>query len=272
MSENEANAYILGTHLTELQRLGTQHQVWAGETVRGWDAAGFTAGQTILDLGCGPGFCSTELAYIVGPTGSVIAVDRSEAFISFLEKVREHHGLNISTQCADFDDMKLDEESLDGVYCRWALAWVPNPADVIEKVSAALRPGGAIVAHEYFDWSTFQTEPRKPALAKAIAAALKTFKDQPGEIDIGRELPGMFARSGFDVVGTRPISKMARPDEFTWSWPRVFIQTYVAGLVSEGLLSSQTMDEALRELAELESDPRSMILAPTVIEVIARKR
>ena len=46
MSEN--NAYILGTAPDELFRLGVQHQVWASEAQRGWENAGFTAGNTLV--------------------------------------------------------------------------------------------------------------------------------------------------------------------------------------------------------------------------------
>lgn len=91
----EQNAYILGTDKEELHRLGLQHQVWASEAHKGWELAGFTAGQTLLDLGCGPGFCTKELAFIVGATGKVIGIDRSEHFIKFLKNINLHYGLEI---------------------------------------------------------------------------------------------------------------------------------------------------------------------------------
>ena len=122
----EANEYILGTEQAELHRLGLQHQVWASEAQYGWNKAKFTAGQTILDLGCGPGFCTKELAYIVGQTGKVIGIDKSENYIQFLSDTKNLHGLNIDAIHSDFDDMKLAPNSLDGMYCRWALAWVSN--------------------------------------------------------------------------------------------------------------------------------------------------
>ena len=60
----ESKAYILGTDSEELFRLGVQHQVWAEEAQKGWRLANFSAGQTLLDLGCGPGYCTKELAFI----------------------------------------------------------------------------------------------------------------------------------------------------------------------------------------------------------------
>jgi ubiquinone/menaquinone biosynthesis C-methylase UbiE len=77
----EQDAYILGTDTQELHRLGVQHQVWAEEAQHGWQLAKFRAGQTLLDLGCGPGFCTKELAYIAGETGKIIGVDLSPNYI-----------------------------------------------------------------------------------------------------------------------------------------------------------------------------------------------
>ena len=151
MSQQESNAYILGTETAELHRLGLQHQVWAGEAIKGWELAGFTAGQTLLDLGCGPGFCTTELAYIVGEKGKVIGVDKSEHYIDFLKKFNEHFSLNIEAQCADFNEMKLQDKSLNGVYSRWAFAWVLNPKEINNKLHKALKKNGVVVTHEYFD-------------------------------------------------------------------------------------------------------------------------
>ena len=82
---NEESVYILGTDKEELIRLELQHKVWSSEAKRGWDLAGFKTGQTILDLGCGPGYCTEELALIVGKTGKVIGVDRSDTFYCILK-------------------------------------------------------------------------------------------------------------------------------------------------------------------------------------------
>ena len=73
----DSNAYILGTDKEELNRLELQHSIWSSESHAGWKTAGFKTGDSLLDLGCGPGSCSVELAKIVGPEGRVIGIDRS---------------------------------------------------------------------------------------------------------------------------------------------------------------------------------------------------
>src|SRR5215475_13462482 len=85
--------YILGTHDEEISRLALQHRVWRPRALDAWQRAGFTVGQTLLDLGCGPGSAALDLAEIVGPSGSVIAVDRSRRFLDALEAGRTRRGL-----------------------------------------------------------------------------------------------------------------------------------------------------------------------------------
>ena len=66
MSTTAECDYLLGTNDEELRRLQAQHNTWQAETTDLWDRAAFRAGQTILDLGCGPGFTSLELGERVG--------------------------------------------------------------------------------------------------------------------------------------------------------------------------------------------------------------
>jgi len=267
----EENTYILGTDQQELHRLGVQHQVWAEEAQRGWRKAGFKEGDTILDLGSGPGFCTKELAYIVGATGKVIAVDMSEAYIQHLHELNNLHKLNIVPVLSDFNTMELEPNSLDGMYCRWALAWLPNPEEILQKVKKALKPGGKMVIHEYYDWSTHQTEPKLPGLAKGIAAALKSFKQSDSEIDIGRYLPGIFESMGMQVSSQRLMAKLATPNNLDWEWPKTFYKSYFPRLVDYGLLTSEEVDEALSDMATLEITPGATLCCPMMIEVIATR-
>jgi len=267
----EQNEYILGTDKEELHRLGLQHQVWASEAHKGWETAGFTAGQTLLDLGCGPGFCTKELAFVVGNSGKVIGIDRSKHFIEFLKQINAQYGLEIDAIQADFNNMVLEPNSLDGMYCRWAMAWIPNVKEVLNNVKKALKPGGKMVLHEYYDWQTHRTEPHKEGINKAIAACLKSFKEQEGEIDIGRELIQICDDIGMKVTSKRLMSKLATPDNFAWHWPKSFYYSYFPRLVDAGYLTPTDVQQALNDQAELECNKNATIFCPVLIEIIAEK-
>jgi ubiquinone/menaquinone biosynthesis C-methylase UbiE len=263
--------YILGTERAELLRLGLQHQVWAQETRQGWKTAGFRSGQTLLDLGCGPGFCTQDLAYIAGDQGRVIAIDQSPEFIQFARAVNQTHALNIDYIQTSFDDMALEENSLDGAYCRWALAWLPNPGEIFAKVAKALRPGACFVLHEYLDWKTYQTEPQWPELNFAISMALKSFTDGDGDINVGRRLPAIIESQGLEIATVRPMSKLAQPDTLDWQWPESFIKIYFPKLAAAGLLDESVVELALEQWEELTHTPGATCLCPQMVEVIARK-
>src|SRR5919201_4355400 len=77
--------YVLGTHQEELARLGLQHRVWRPVVLDCWQRAGITVGKRVLDIGAGPGYATIDLAEIVGPTGEVVALERSQNFIHAME-------------------------------------------------------------------------------------------------------------------------------------------------------------------------------------------
>jgi cyclopropane fatty-acyl-phospholipid synthase-like methyltransferase len=94
--------YVLGTHDEEVERLGLQHRaflrIWflqhpppsTHQTLRqraldAWRSAGIGPGQTVLDVGGGAGYAALDLAELVGPSGRVVAIDKSERFLGALE-------------------------------------------------------------------------------------------------------------------------------------------------------------------------------------------
>ena len=271
MSQKDEHAYLLGTETAELHRLGLQHQVWSSEARRGWELGGFRPGQTLLDLGCGPGFCTVELAYLVGNQGKVLGVDLSANYLSFLKKLARQHELPIELHQCSFDEMALEPNSLDGMFCRWALAWVPNPAEVLSKVMEALRPGGTMVLQEYYDWSCFQTEPPLPHLKKCIEACYRSLKEQSGDIDVGRKLPLLAKSLGLEILHARPMTKLATPGDLVWEWPASFLHIYPPKLVERGQLAQSELDAALADLAELAAQTEATMLCPAMFELVLRK-
>src|SRR5689334_7035131 len=120
--------YVLGTHDEELARLGLQHRVWRSRALDAWRRAGFTAGQTLVDVGCGPGYATLDLAEIAGASGRVVALDKSARFLDALRSAAvRHHLPNIDPRPIDLESDPLPVTNADGAWVRWVFAFVSRP-------------------------------------------------------------------------------------------------------------------------------------------------
>src|SRR5438067_4591315 len=125
--------YVLGTGDAEIERLRLQHTVWRADAALAWRTARFGPGQTLLDVGCGPGHATFDLADIVGPTGQVIGLDQSRRFLDYLERTSRARGHgNIRAIQSDLDTFDLAGIQANGAWLRWILAFVRQPKRLLE--------------------------------------------------------------------------------------------------------------------------------------------
>ena len=129
--------YVLGTHEEELARLGLQHRVWRPVVLDCWQRAGITVGKRVLDVGAGPGYAAIDLAEIVGTTGEVVALERSQNFIRALETTCRARSLaNVKIHELDLMKGDLPKGDYDFAWCRWVVSFVNDQSLLIEKLGA----------------------------------------------------------------------------------------------------------------------------------------
>ena len=265
--------YVLGTHDDEVERLGLQHRVWRPRVLDVWQRAGFTTGQTILDVGSGPGHATLDLAQIVGPSGRVVALERSRRFLDWLEAERRRRGIaNVETVELDLVQDDVASYGADGAWSRWFLAFLQDPPVVLAKVHAALRPGASFVLHEYFDYRTWRVSPRSAVLEELVSVIMQSWRDTGGEPDIGLDLPRWLSELGFELRSLEPIVHVVSPSSFVWQWPKSFIATGVARLVELGALTPERAGEIHAAYAASETAPNTLLFTPAVLEIIAVRR
>lgn len=265
--------YVLGTDDAELVRLGFQHQVWAEPTTAAWERAGFRPGDRLLDLGCGPGYATFDLARLVGPRGSVLGVDVSTRFLGHLERERAHRTLaNVETRHAELEALDLPTASFDGAFARWVLCFVRDPAAVMANVARALRPGAPFVVLDYTRYSALTISPRSEAIERVIEAVNRSFIKAGGDPDVGRRLPTDMHRAGLEVRSIRPLVRVARPGSALWEWPATFFANYLPFLVAAGEIGEEDRTAFERDWAERSRSPGAFLLTPPMIELIGVRR
>jgi SAM-dependent methyltransferase len=269
----EENEYLLGTDDDELRRLGYQHQVWTAEAATSWERGGFGPGQRLLDLGCGPGYATLDLARLVGSAGHVAGVDVSPRFVAHLRaRAAALHATNVSAEVQDLEALELPTASFDGAYARWVLTFLRRPEAVVATAARALKPGGRLVVQDYSHYAGLQMAPGHPAFRRAIDAVVRSWLEGGGDPDVGARVPRMMVDAGMEVVSITPIHRVARPGTALWQWPRTFFDNYLPGLVARGLLAREEMEAFDALWAERAADPAAWFATPPMVEVVAVRR
>lgn len=270
MSQTERD-YLLGTHDVEIERLGLQHRVWRPRVLDAWRRAGITLGSTVMDAGAGPGWASLDLAEIVGAQGRVHALERSNRFLDFLSGAARSRGLdNITRHETDLVTDALPIGGMDAIWVRWVLAFVSDPKAVLEKLVAALKPGGVIVIHEYLDYGTWSFAPWSETQEAFRKFVESDWRATGGEPDIARHFPTLLPEVGLKIRSLTPIVDVVTPDNFVWHWPASFARTYPQHLADVGKVDQGWADKVVAEFNAAEARGAVMV-TPMVLETIAER-
>ncbi len=263
--------YILGTHDEELERLGLQHRVWRPTVLKCWERAGIARGSRVLDVGAGPGYAAADLSDMVGPEGTIIALERSEKFLRALRERNHAHGTeNIAVHQLDLVEEEFPAGGCDFSWCRWVMCFVAQPEVVLGKIARALRPGGRAIFHEYVDYATWSFLPPRPAHRKFVEAVMKSWRASGGEPDIARLLPEMLTRHSCKIVSLRSLSFAVRARDEMWQWPSSFIQSGAARLQELGYLDAVAIENLHAEFRSAEHAGTPMLM-PLVLEIVAER-
>lgn len=264
--------YVLGTHDEEIARLGLQHRVWRPRVLQAWREAGFTAGQRVVDVGCGPGYATLDLAEIVGPQGGVVSIDRSRRFLDALEATVQQRGLaHVSAFEQDLDEGSLPTIGADGAWCRWVFAFVKDPRRLLGQIHAAVRPGGRVVFLEYLHYCTWRLIPRALPFERFVDHVVRTWRESGGEPDIGACLPLWMGEDGWRVDAVQPVVEIVGPEDYVWEWPKAFVYSGVNRLVGLGEMTQTEGDEAIAAWENSERTPGTRVVTPLVAIVTATR-
>jgi ubiquinone/menaquinone biosynthesis C-methylase UbiE len=150
-------------------------------------------GDRVLDIGCGFGDTTQQLAAFVGPEGEAVGVDVSDPFIrASIEEAAEAGIRNVSFLAGDVQVMDLPG-SFDYAFSRMGVMFFANPVQALRNIRGVLRPGGCLVAVVWRrkldnEW-VYRTE-----------QVVEQYLEEPEESDEPTCGPGPFSMANADTV------------------------------------------------------------------------
>jgi SAM-dependent methyltransferase len=189
--------YAMGFTDGERERLMLQGRVLREMTAAGFRAAGIATGMRVLDLGCGVGEVAILAADLVGPTGSVIGLDRDPASVAWASRrVAELGRTNIRFQAGEFSDF-ADERPFDALIGRFILLYLPDPGVMLRKLSERLRRGAVVAFFEGDITVPARLEPEIPLLRKCGIWVGEALRHSGACLDMGMRLYQTYLQAGF---------------------------------------------------------------------------
>ncbi len=148
-------------------------------------------GDTILELAAGPGDTGHEVAAVVGEEGRLISTDFSPEMVEVARRGGEALGLrNVDYRTMDAEHLQLEDDSVDGVICRFGFMLMADPAAALSETRRVLRPGGRLALAV---WRGPEQNPWISIAGRVLVERGHMAPPEPGS-------PGMFSMATDDRV------------------------------------------------------------------------
>lgn len=165
------------------------------------ERAGVKSGMRVLDVGCGSGEVTVELARLVGPHGHVTAIDADPIVLEHARTRVAEAGWRATFVCADVMRAYPDEvpRDHDVGYARFLLTHVVAPETALAHLCSATRTGGTVVVEDV-DIPGHFCHPPSAAFARYVELYLAVARHRGGDPAIGPRLPALLHEAGVGDV------------------------------------------------------------------------
>lgn len=259
-------AYPIETRSGEIERLRVQDAALVEATRTMLDLVSVASGWRCLDLGCGPGGVTRELAERVGASGHVTGLDANTDFIG----AASARALpNTDYVLGDAYSTGLPDGSFDFVHARFLAATAGQPERLADEAVRLTRQGG-FVAMQEADFETLRCFPPHPAWTELVRLFVLCFPE-PGAEPIAHRMYRILRARGLSAVSYRPFLVGVRSHD---PW-RDYLPATIESM--RGTITGR-LGIAEKRLADLLADCRAHLAHPdtvftpyTVIQVWGRR-
>ena len=230
---------------------------------------GIQPGMKCLDVGCGGGEVTFEIARLVGPDGHVTGIDMDEIKLDLARGAAAEKGLsNVEFQAEDVNDWN-GTDGYDFVFCRFLLEHLSRPLDLIRRMWGAVNPGG-VLAVEDADFGGLFCEPANEGYEFYARMFPRVLTRRGGDGGAGSKLYRYFLEAGIPDPGLKLVQRAdsAEQKHLTVST----LEAIADGIVDEGLATQDEVRAAIANLAESANDSTTIMGGPRIFQVWARRR
>ena len=232
------------------------------------------AGLTLLDVGCGPGTITVDLARRLAP-GQVVGIDSSAEIIEHAAGVAFDEGVhNARFQVGDVYSLDFPDESFDIVHAHQVIQHVANPVAAMREIRRVLKPGGIFAARDV-DYGGVMVYPKLQELSRWMTVYRKVHYWNGGDPDAGRALKAWARLAGFaEVSSSASIWCFASLAEREWwgeSWAvRATESTFATHAIEAGVADLADLQAIAAAWRQWAADPDGWFGMPHG-EIIARR-
>jgi 2-polyprenyl-3-methyl-5-hydroxy-6-metoxy-1,4-benzoquinol methylase len=220
---SDSDVYTHGHHEAVLR----SHRWRTAENSAAYLLPWLRGGASLLDVGCGPGTLTVDLARRVAPA-AVLGIDVAASVVS----EARHHALeagvaNVSFEPRDLRDAQLDEASFDIVHAHQVLQHLRGPVEGLARMARLTVPGGIVAARDA-DYSAMTWTPADHRLDRWLDVYLAVTRHNGAEANAGRWLLRWARAAGLtDIAHTTSTWTFATPSERGW-WATLWAERTVA--------------------------------------------
>ncbi|MBF9127956.1 class I SAM-dependent methyltransferase [Plantactinospora sp. S1510] len=209
-----------------------------------------TPGMSLLDVGCGPGTITVDLASRVTP-GRVTATEITDDALQLARTEAAARGQqNIDFAVADVHALDLPDDAFDLVHAHQVVQHVADPVQALREMRRVCRPGGVVAVRDS-DYAGFTWFPQLPELDEWLTLYQRATRANGGEPDAGRRLLSWAHAAGFtDVTATASTWCFANPADRQW-WGGMWAERILRSDLARQLVTSRlATEDDLRRISQ----------------------